>query len=129
MHAIYEKIAIFINLVRNWTNKKWFIFIQNTMTLLFDLFRWLYLFLTLVLIILITRWASVLPSESITTLQQYIMPVYLVVSGILIWYVLSLMHHIPEDADDYYRQNISTTSYIQWIVIGIFLALMYVYIG
>jgi len=97
------------------------------MTLLFEALRGIFLFMTIFMIIFLSVGKNLFAPEMMWDIYSVMMPAYMVMIGLIIWYILNL---IGRDGDETEEEDyrIGTTAYIQWLVIGIFLALMYIFI-
>ncbi len=101
------------------------------MWLLFETLRWLFIVLTFFLIILLVSGERILDTDIVKALHEITMPAYLILAGLLVWYILSLLtvNKAPiTEQQKKLQQRSDTTAYIQWLIIGIFLALLYIFI-
>ena len=100
------------------------------MPLLFEIIRRIFFCATILMIIFIIVFVIAEPDRltnyQMETAQQILMPAYLVIIWIVLWYILNLIGERPSDAPDI-RYNNATTAFVQWIAIGIFLALLYMF--
>lgn len=96
------------------------------MTTLFEAIRWLFFVVTVLLIIFLVTGYKAINASALESVHTIIMPAYLILVWLLIWYILNL---VGRDGNETQAQSdkISTTAFIQGLIIGIFLALMYVF--
>lgn len=64
--------------------------------------------------------------DQMIVLQRVFMPAYLLIAWIVIWYIIDLLGMKITD-DSQTRSSNSSTAFIQGLVIGIFLALIYIF--
>jgi len=79
----------------------------------------------MLIMFLVTGYKAI-DTSSLESVHNVIMPAYLILVWLLIWYILNL---VGRDGNETIAQSdkISTTAFIQGLIIGIFLALMYVF--
>lgn len=96
------------------------------MSTLFEAIRWLFFVVTVLLIVFLVTGYKAIDASSLESVHNIIMPAYLILVWLLIWYILNL---VGRDGDETQAQSdkISTTAFIQGLIIGIFLSLMYVF--
>ena len=56
------------------------------------------------------------------------MPAYLLLTGIIIWYIINLLATEWTETEEQLSNN-SSSAYMQGLIIGIFLALLYIFVG
>ncbi len=97
------------------------------MSLLFEALRGIFLFMTVFMILFLTAGEQVLDAVAMSQIYGVMMPAYMILIGLLIGYMLNLLARTGDETpDEDYR--IGTTAYIQWLVIGIVLALLYIFL-
>ena len=98
------------------------------MTMLFETLRWLFLTLTILLIMFLVIWWDVFDGPTFTSINATLMPAYLLLTGVVIWYSIDLINAEQTDTPEQ-REKKSSTAYMQWILIWIFLAMLHIFIG
>lgn len=89
----------------------------------FEILKWFFFFLTIIVAIFFLRGEILLSSHVYEIIRAFIMPWYLIFCGIMIWYLIA---HIRSKEDN--SPNIYTKSFIAGIVIWIVLSLTYMFI-
>jgi len=97
------------------------------MAIFFEVLKGIFFFLTLLVALFFLRWDVILSKEYYFVVKQIIMPWYLLFCGLMLGYVIS--HIWTGNKDEVEQKNkIYVKSFIIGIVIGLVLALTYVFV-
>lgn len=99
------------------------------MYVFFEVIKWIFLFFTVMVWILFLRWNIILWESSFWIAKQVIMPWYLIFCWLIIWYLIAHIW-IWNDLDEVnlLKNKIYVKSFIIWIILGIVLAITYIFI-
>lgn len=98
------------------------------MAILFQVLRGGFYFLTLIMWVFLLRWELIFGDNVAKMLMMFLMPGYLLLCGVMVWYLVSLIWagKDTEDTVASIKEQILKTSFIIGIVVGILLALGYI---
>jgi len=94
------------------------------MSIFFEIIKWIFLFLTIVVWLFFLRWDIVFSPEYYIIIKQILMPWYLVFCGMMFGYIMSRIW-MWYDEEHPKKNKIYIQSFIWWIIIGVALALIY----
>jgi len=99
------------------------------MYVFFEVIKWIFLFLTVMVGILFLRGNIILWENSFWIAKQVVMPWYLIFCWLIIWYLIAHIR-IWNDLDEAntLKNKIYVKSFIIWIILGIVLAITYIFI-
>jgi hypothetical protein len=95
---------------------------------LFEILKWLFFIVSFIIWIFFLRWNYIMPNDKFITLSQILLPWYLVIIWLMVWYVLWNFLIIKNEIDDVNsRTKIYIRSLLVWIIIWIILAWIYIF--
>lgn len=99
------------------------------MATLFELIKWIYFFMSLLVWIFFLRWSYIFPASVFKTIGYLLMPFYLILSWLIVWYIIASILKINVASWDQDQLNkIYIRSFLIWIIIWCIASLVYIYV-
>ena len=97
------------------------------MNTLFEVIKWIFFFLTVVIGLFLIRWAVIFGPEYSLMVKQTLMPGYLLFCGIMFGYIVARIQ-LGYEEDHPHKNRIYVRSFIIGILLGVVLAIIYMFI-
>lgn len=97
------------------------------MNILFEVLKWLFFFVTIIVSLFFLRWDVVLSEQYFFVVKQILIPWYLLLCWNMFGYIIANIRSW-NDSENQQRKKIYTKSFIIWIVIWTVLACSYIFI-
>ncbi|EKD25112.1 MAG: hypothetical protein ACD_80C00118G0021 [uncultured bacterium (gcode 4)] len=97
------------------------------MNTLFEIIKWIFFFLTVVVGIVLLRGSVIFGPEYQLLIKQILMPGYLVFCGTMFWYIVARIQ-LGYEEDHPHQNKIYARSFIFGVVLGVILAVGYMFI-
>lgn len=97
------------------------------MNTLFEVIKWFFFFLTVVVGLFLLRWSVIFGPEYFLLIKQLLMPGYLVFCGTMFGYIVVRIQ-LGYEEDHPHKDKIYARSFIIGVVLGVALAILYMFI-
>lgn len=100
------------------------------MTILFETFKWIFFFFSVIIWLFFLRWNYILSDANFNAYWNLLMPAYLALTWMMIWYVFASILIVKDDLQE--NEEWKTKAYTKWFVIWaitwVILALVYIFL-
>lgn len=98
------------------------------MIILFEILRTLFVFATIGLWIFLAKGRELLSGWTYDMIIQFVLPGYLVLCGLIVWYAIAGVWVAKYDDNSTYVSQVYRRALIMWLIVWSILALIYIFI-
>lgn len=97
------------------------------MVILFEIIKFLFFLLTMLIAMFFLRGNYILPNESFTFMGKILLPLYLILCGVMIGYIISQIM-IAKGDEETSVSRVYVKSFTIGIILGVITALLYIFL-